>query len=537
MVASVFALAIAWRFVTFTGFSNDHYVHLARAHQMLLGAWPIRDFVDPGMPLMYIVSVVATVLGGEALRSELLVVSVGLAIGATCLAAGASMLARSSAIGAAVAVLAILSTPRSYSYPKILLYGVGGCALLAVAASPTRRRILLLAAVVIVAFLFRHDHGLYLGAAGGVAVLLTSVGDGWAATRDRVMTLVVPVVLVLTPWALYVQWNEGLAAYLSSAIEFSRREAEVTVLRSVPRFAWTPGVAVLNAQNAEAWLYFACYLLPLMALLLAWRRRVARREAWRGESAAVTAMSLLAIVVALGFLRDPLKGRIADAIVPVGFVGAWLLGAAWGGSLRRPARAVAATAMAIVVFSVTAAAIWEVGDDAERLRRIRIFDRPAAFFSFLATQWHEVGLTHAESRFTPSRVSAGLLPFFRYLDRCTGTGDRLFVTGQFPDVFVLAGRGFAGGHVAFMQGFYTSTLEQSRTLARMRQESVPFALVVLDNYPEFAREFPLLSAHLSSRYDRLTDIAIPEMQGVRVLVEHERRASRVDDETGWPCFR
>ena len=49
------ALTIGWRFLSFVGFSNDHYVISARAFQMLLGEWPIRDFADPGMPLMYTV--------------------------------------------------------------------------------------------------------------------------------------------------------------------------------------------------------------------------------------------------------------------------------------------------------------------------------------------------------------------------------------------------------------------------------------------------------------------------------------------------
>ena len=40
----LFAATLAWRFLTFTGFSNDHYAHLALAQQMLLGDRPVRDF-------------------------------------------------------------------------------------------------------------------------------------------------------------------------------------------------------------------------------------------------------------------------------------------------------------------------------------------------------------------------------------------------------------------------------------------------------------------------------------------------------------
>ena len=56
IAASVSAclLTAAWRVLTFSGFQNDHYVHLARAQQVILGELPIRDFVDPGMPAMYV---------------------------------------------------------------------------------------------------------------------------------------------------------------------------------------------------------------------------------------------------------------------------------------------------------------------------------------------------------------------------------------------------------------------------------------------------------------------------------------------------
>ena len=38
--------------MTFTGFTNDHYVHLALAQQTLLGDRPVRDFGDSGWPLI-----------------------------------------------------------------------------------------------------------------------------------------------------------------------------------------------------------------------------------------------------------------------------------------------------------------------------------------------------------------------------------------------------------------------------------------------------------------------------------------------------
>ena len=46
----LFVLVASLRFLSLTGFPDDHYVHLAGAQQMLHGEWPSRDFVDLGAP-------------------------------------------------------------------------------------------------------------------------------------------------------------------------------------------------------------------------------------------------------------------------------------------------------------------------------------------------------------------------------------------------------------------------------------------------------------------------------------------------------
>jgi hypothetical protein len=51
-----FLIAAAFRWLTLTEFLNDHFDHVALAQQLRLGSMPLRDFVDEGMPLMYLVS-------------------------------------------------------------------------------------------------------------------------------------------------------------------------------------------------------------------------------------------------------------------------------------------------------------------------------------------------------------------------------------------------------------------------------------------------------------------------------------------------
>jgi hypothetical protein len=46
----VAGLVASLRFLSLTGFPDDHYVHLSGAQQMLHGEWPSRDFVDLGAP-------------------------------------------------------------------------------------------------------------------------------------------------------------------------------------------------------------------------------------------------------------------------------------------------------------------------------------------------------------------------------------------------------------------------------------------------------------------------------------------------------
>ena len=60
---------------------NDDFMHRAYALQLLSGDWPIRDFFDYGMVLMYLASAVAQMLFGYRLLAE--AVLIGLTVGLT----------------------------------------------------------------------------------------------------------------------------------------------------------------------------------------------------------------------------------------------------------------------------------------------------------------------------------------------------------------------------------------------------------------------------------------------------------------------
>jgi hypothetical protein len=524
-------VALAWQILTFNGFPNDHYFHVALARQMLFGDRPVRDFADAGAPLTYVISAISRWWFGDVSIGELVIVAVAIAIGAAATVVAGSWLARSVTVGSGVALLEVLVSPRSYSYPKLLLYGIAGCVIVAVAAQASRVRVLVAAALTAIAFLMRHDHGLYIGVACAAAIGLSA--PAVAAAARRLSLFAVAIALLLAPWAAWVQYYQGLIPYFRTGIAVSRREADISMLRDWPQFASAAG---LNATNSETWLYYLFYVLPIACLAIGVWRRVTHREQWPGESAAVTALSVLALAVNAGFLRNPLATRLPDATVPACLLGAWLLGVAVRSQAQWFTVRVAMRAAAAVVLVVTSMTVWVVGDVHDKLDEAGAFDDWEHVREHARLLWLVAHRQERDVRKYPSRVSASLVPFYLYLERCSAPTDRILVSGSYPDVFVLARRGFAAGHVAFRLGYYNSDADQTLMLSRMTHESVPFVLLVQDEQAAFEAGFPKLMSYITTAYDVMTDLPVEGMQGVRVMVERQRRRERVDTSTGWPCF-
>lgn len=248
MVALMFVMAMAWQFLTFNNLTNDHYGHVALAQQILLGDLPIRDFADPGWPLTYLLSAVAWRVGGGTLGSEWTIVALGFAVGAAFTWAAARRLSASVAIAVLVTSIVVVIHPRTYSYPKILVYAVAGWALIHLAVRPRGLRLVVMAAVVAIAFLFRHDHGLFIGVASVTCILAASRHDGWRSASRRVAAITATTAALLLPWIMFVSFNGGLVSYFMAGIEFSGREAESTMLAAWPRFQLQPNQPLLGLR-------------------------------------------------------------------------------------------------------------------------------------------------------------------------------------------------------------------------------------------------------------------------------------------------
>jgi hypothetical protein len=331
------------------------------------------------------------------------------------------------------------------------------------------------------------------------------------------------------PYVIYVGVNGGVIHYFVQGLRFSAAEAAENGLVIPPV---GPGEGL--ERNAEGFLFFLFYLLPVTAaavLACGWRRPGAPVT-----MAAIAPLVVIALLVDRGFLRDELSTRLADAIVPVVLLSAWLFGQI------RAAASVGARAWlhggALVCLGISALAMMTVGNTMEELNRASLFGglrRMPERFADRSADLH--------NRFSARQMPAGtarmLVPFFQYVDRCTSPDQRILVPGFIPDVPVHAGRPFAGGRSTILPGYLDSPEDRRRLLAIVERQDVAFMVVNSRSKDSVWASYPDLADYIDTHFTPLVSY-----QGggdgtllVDVRVNRSMPSRGTDGETGWPCFR
>ena len=531
LLVVVFSATTAFRFLNLkNGFPDDHYVHLAGGWQMTFGEWPTRDFVDPGLPAMFAASAAAQWLFGDTLYSEVVLVAVAFGAAAAFTMLAVRQLTGSMILALLAAIAEVAIVPRTYGYPKLLLYAVGFWLMARYAARPTIVRAATMAAMVVLAFLFRHDHGLFLGT-GGVLVAALSTPERNARVVLRSVGVFVALVAVfLLPYLVFIEIYMGIGLYMRTGIEFSRAEA------ARQGHVWP---SLFGENRMQVALLYEFYLIPLIALaVVAWGRQ---REA----IAQIVPIAVVGLMVNYGFIREPLGTRLPDAIVPLVVLGAWLIGRAWAPGrpvqkdqphAARPYTAYRLIAMAasIVAFVVVGASIVRAGSTIEELDRAALFarwDTIPGRFGERADQYK----TRFDDYLIPSGEVFRLVPFFNYLDRCTTREHRLLNVGFAVEVPYFARRAFAGG-ISYFAGYPAVPELDQRVLTKMRSEVVPFVLIASEFAKEFPVRFPLTERYVRVRYTPLLDVKIRDDLTMQILIDPNLPSRGRDQETGYPCF-
>jgi hypothetical protein len=182
----------------------------------------------------------------------------------------------------------------------------------------------------------------------------------------------------------------------------------------------------------------------------------------------------------------------------------------------------------------TGAAVASVADLRERWERTGIVDGLDGVRGRFVSVTTLLAGPHRQSISPPSYASAALMPFFDYVDRCSSQSERIIVTGEFPDIVVLAGRRFASDGVV-MGAWYSSAVHQRRTVEGFAAQPALF-IVYVDAAP-FRRRFPDVEQYVAAHYREMTTVTPDGAEGIPILVDHRRTPRATDAATGWPCYR
>lgn len=515
----VVALTASFRFLSLAGLPNDHYVHLAGAQQMLYGAWPSRDFVDQGLPLMFVVSAAAQRVFGEGQLTEVVLMSLAFGLAAAVTLRAGRALTGSLLIALIPVAIEVLIFPRSYSYLKMVIYASAAVALLWYAERPSRARVIALALLTVVAGLVRHDHGVFLGIASLAAVAVSP------APTDRfrgasVLLLCGALFVFALPYLVYIQTSEGVVAHVRRGMSFTAMEM------SRQRLPWG------DLRVHEVWLLVVTWLAPLVAFA-ALAIRVVRREpdSWM-DVRRIGPLAVLALVANVGLIRDLPETRLPDAIVVPALLGAWLGRLAWvsfSGVVAVCVRLALAVAVMITLWGVTI-----MGHTPEQLDRIGVFNGMARLPARFAERAREMRRPW-EGRQTPSAAVLQMRPFFDYAPRCVPPDMRLLIASHLPEVLVLSRRAFAGGQMWFMPGGLTTAEDHALVMRRLAGERIPLTVIRRPQYDDLAREFPELAAYISAHFTQIARWSIGDDR-LELLADTTLATGR-DAATGWPCFR
>lgn len=534
---AVAAFTFAYRFNslsgTFGGFDNDHFAHLMRTEMLLQGEQPLRDFADAELrgawpALSYAVPAWAQMLGGRTLLPEAYLTVGALAVAYAVVFLQALDLSKRWSVAVAAAVVALLTAPKLYNYPKVLMLAWGALVLHLAMVNPSTLRLGLAALSTAVATLFRHDYGVYL-AVGMIAGLL--VRDVRQAAR-RIAIYGGLTAVFLLPSALWVQWYEGIPTYVASALATSRLETARTALQ------WPPlDLSTMFTGDGLLLLTYYAFWAVLVAAAGVLAARVVMPGAPRlapAERATAVGLLALAAVVNIFFLRANLSQRFGDAVIPVALLAAWSIGA---GSMltARSIRALAMLIPGVLLLSILAAAcaFGDVTNHLDTAGMTDSWDTTARRFEAVRTDL----LLLPPTAWQPD-AAEGTLAAARYLAECTTPNDYVLVAAYAPEIPVFARRRFAGGQATVSLSFYTSDVEQRQTLARLERQSVPIILADAREFEEgFVADYPLLAQHLARDYREAGTIVVDEQPRFRVFVEADRQPRGVDAHFGLPCFR
>lgn len=233
-VAAVLVVAFVLRWATLTSLSGDDHYTLWIANAFLQGDRPFRDFVDLGIPLNWAMSTLAQAIAGHRVVGE---VALGTSLVAVAFAVAFQLAWRASgsvvaALGFTALALLVVTQRELYSAQKIFLYPLAVWLCWRYIDRQTLGRAAALALGVAFAFGYRHDHGAYVGVGAAAAILAAHWDGGPRRVIAGWFRFGVALLLMVSPYLVLVQVNEGLIPYFQERMRLAR-DVDVSSRRAV----------------------------------------------------------------------------------------------------------------------------------------------------------------------------------------------------------------------------------------------------------------------------------------------------------------
>ena len=524
---------------------DTNFLFLWEATPVLAGDHPYRDFYEMGWPLMTVISAAVQWAVGYRLIGEFLIQWTFIV--ASVLVGFHLALRLSQSIAASLTTtliaIAIIGATPTYHFPKFFFYPVAVWVTWWYMAAPSVRRAMVVGLVTAAAFLYRHDHGVYIGVAAVLAFGLTRIinpaSRNWRSSSREVGAFVAAAIVPLLPWAILVQSNEGLVDYVQTRSEWGRmwsaHQFPYEMLRDINPASVIAGIP--SRGTAEHWLLQLTLVLPVIALIrtgieLTSRRNTAPRTSLEMCHTVIAAATVMIVGIRL-FRED---GYFVETLPLTAALGAQLMagpGSEATSMWRNVRRLLVTGTVFVTLFAVVGYVnAWDLLRPSEINELGPTFDQLMKSPPIDGLEPAKTALQTGTTQWFASDADTRQKILLRYVHDCTRAGDRILVTGSTPyAVDYYAQRPIAGGHIEWHHGWLSDAPHARRSLQLLQTQSVPFAFSTGD--PVFAdlQSYPEILHYFQQNYVELTG-----SQG-QLLVDRRRQPTSYFGALGFPCFR
>jgi hypothetical protein len=483
---------------------GDDHIPLFLAAAVRAGDRAYIDVFDRGDLLRWWLSYLGQLASGDRTIGELVLAIAMKTIGMGAVFFIAVRLVRSwaAAFVAAFIVMLILLPYHGYGAEKFAIYPVAvvaGWLYVRKYAPPW-----VLGVMVVTAFLFRHDHGVWVGlfvalviATGPLPVLRSFAQCGLAALAT------------LAPWLWWLYRTEGIVNYFYDRAAFS---VPLGLLLDRPLFRFWGSTP---AETAGFWLWHVAWLGAIVGFVVGLRRH--HREA--------VLLAVMTGIMGIGIMRDEVRVEEGAPLwVPLW---TWL---AW------TAKGKFTQAVTYTLAAVTIGAIMVSRDVPERLR-VMVLERGGLLARARnAVEFHTS--PDPLAMYTAQATNERLL--VRYVAECLEERDRVWETSAwFPLPYYSKRR--PAWHVEWQLGFKRDDESQRTFLEWARHQSIPLIIVryrdadpvsVFDPYPRVRQ-------YVVDRYTRVTTPGFRQFSrenDIQLLVDPTRAPSGTFEPLDLPCF-